>query len=373
MTVGLDFSPSRNADPGPKKDIGFDVHVFGELGIVRQPHRLGGNKSDAGEHQFAAPALLPETFRDRQLVTRVDAQHLVLIAFDDRSLITVGARQLDGVGQIVLALGVVVANAAEKSGQVSHAEGDHAGIAQIDLAFAGTCVLVLADCDKLVLAVGDQPPVARRIAGAESQDCDAGAEIEAGAKPGDRLGANERCVGVEHDHVAVMASNGASRGEDGVRGAALLGLDKDFAGGDFGLRRRRDRFHVRPDDGCDFCRALRQGQHVASMERPATLCRTFGCADFIRVPLPAASTTLSSLGVLIMTLEFEFKCSTRTASYSRPPDPRLQRTNHATGKTQAFPFAQVPYRPRPGRGKSHTLAARSCGLGRIRLKNYGIY
>ena len=81
----------------------------------------------------AAPrARLEHRLGRRQLLARVDAQRLLRGAGDRPGDEPVGGGERDGVGQVVLALGVGVADASEQAGEVGRAERHRARVAQTD-------------------------------------------------------------------------------------------------------------------------------------------------------------------------------------------------------------------------------------------------
>ena len=73
------------------------------------------------------------------------------------------AGDLDGVGQVVLALGVVVGELRQRLGEELGVEGEDPGVDLVDLALLGGGVLLLDDRLDVALVVADHPAVAERV------------------------------------------------------------------------------------------------------------------------------------------------------------------------------------------------------------------
>ncbi len=175
-------------------------------------------------------------------------------------------RDLDSVGEVEFALGVVVADARKHAKQIVDPEGHDAGIAQPHAAFLGAGVLVLADGVQPAGAVREQAPVAGRIGRLEPEHRYTGALVEAGKQLGERLGRQQRRIGIEHEHIARMARECFARGQHRVGGAALMLLhERPCAAGAWRQSLGAHRVHVGADDHRQGVGAelLRHGQHVA--------------------------------------------------------------------------------------------------------------
>ena len=81
--LALISAPSSTVTPGPKNTFGSISDVAAELGVVGQPDGLRRDQRRAIAHRLEARAALEDRFGDGELVARVDAQHLVLVADDD--------------------------------------------------------------------------------------------------------------------------------------------------------------------------------------------------------------------------------------------------------------------------------------------------
>ena len=103
--------------------------------------------------------------------------------------------------------------------EIGETEGQHARIAQRDLAFLGACVLVFANGEECALVDRDQAAIARRVFGFEAENGDTGSTVERGAKGYQGRGFEQRRIGVEDDDIAGVALQGRAGGEDRVGGA----------------------------------------------------------------------------------------------------------------------------------------------------------
>ena len=111
VAVGLDLGAILDRDAQIEEDVRLDDDVAADLGIVGQPDGLRRDQRRALAHHGEARALLEDRFGDGELLARVDAEHVLFAAGDDGGARAAGARDLDGVGEIELALGVVAADA----------------------------------------------------------------------------------------------------------------------------------------------------------------------------------------------------------------------------------------------------------------------
>ncbi len=77
------WAPSSTTTPGPKNTLGSISHVAADLGVEAQPDRLRRDQRRALLHGLEARAALEDGLGGGQLLARVDAQRLVLVADDD--------------------------------------------------------------------------------------------------------------------------------------------------------------------------------------------------------------------------------------------------------------------------------------------------
>ena len=114
--------------PGPKRTLGPIVTSAESLVSADSQTVSGSVMRDAGRHRGGAQALLHSALGGGQLGARVDALELRLLAFDGDGAMARGAGDADGIGEIELALDVVVADRAQQLGDQRAVEAHHAGI-----------------------------------------------------------------------------------------------------------------------------------------------------------------------------------------------------------------------------------------------------
>ena len=197
---------------------------------------------------------------------------------------------LDDVGQIIFALGVVVADLFEQRERMAAGDRHQAAIAEFDLLLGLGGVLLLADGDELA-ALLDQPAVAGRIGRAEADDDDSRALGE--LLPRGEQRARPRSAACRRTSPGCRHSRARSpRGRRAPHGAvpSRWSWTKISAPGrdarqPCGPPRRRGRRPAR-DRVPPAARAA--AATCATIGRPAISCSTFGLALFMRVPSPAA-------------------------------------------------------------------------------------
>jgi hypothetical protein len=126
--------------------------------------RAGISQTHAGDQQLVGQITLVLAFQLGQLDLAVDAQHFPL-AFGLRGAHrqAFGHRQRDDVGQVVLALGIVVLQFAQPVGQTGRRNGHDAGIDLTDGLLLGRRILFLDDADHVAGGVTDDAAVAGRV------------------------------------------------------------------------------------------------------------------------------------------------------------------------------------------------------------------
>ena len=122
--------------------------------------------------------MLEDRLGGSELLARVDPLGLLLGAQNRLGNQSLRCGKRDRVRQIVLALGVVIADARQQPHDVGHAKRDRARHAQPDLALEGARILVLADSGHATGTIGDDATVAGGIGRFESQYRNIGACIE---------------------------------------------------------------------------------------------------------------------------------------------------------------------------------------------------
>ena len=258
----------------------------------------------------------------------------------------VGHRHRDDVGQVELALRVVRLQRRHPAGEQRGRRGQHAGVDLADRALLGCRVLLLDDGPHGAVADrGRCDPVptgpAPRAVSSASRPPRASASSSCIAAAG-----HERNVAEGHDGDAAAGQRG-QRDADGVAGAARRVLrDEHDVGRRDGLAHRVGA--VADDDG-DAIRAerARRGEHVREQRPPGERCSTLGSAECIRLPWPAARTTMwvadGGMGV-------------RNVSVGRGAALRPGSTAAAGRRWPKGPFYGIGSRNRAGGGRARASA-----------------
>src|SRR5690606_22495024 len=169
--VGVpDHAAGADAHAAPEGDRAFQYHVDVQEAVLAggdlpaHVESRGVGDRHAGVHQPPRDALLPAPLRARQFGAGVDALDFAGIGGANRiDGDAVGRRHGDNVGEVVLALGVVVAEALDPAGEQSPRCGDEAGVHLADGELAGIGVLRLDDAGDPPGASQDAPVGARLV------------------------------------------------------------------------------------------------------------------------------------------------------------------------------------------------------------------
>ena len=89
----------------------------------------------------------------------IDAQDLVLAAFDDGNGKAITDAEFDGIGQIEFALGIGIADAPQQIRDFRHPERHHTRVAEADTSLGIGGISLLPDCDQPALMVSQQAPI----------------------------------------------------------------------------------------------------------------------------------------------------------------------------------------------------------------------
>ena len=122
MAVGLDLGAILDGDAWAEEDVRLDHHVAADDRVEGHIDRVGIDQRRAVRHQARAGPALVDGFGLRQLSTRVDAEHLVFRTRHDGGLQSARPGDLDGIRQVVFALGIGVADRAQDGNQVLRAK-----------------------------------------------------------------------------------------------------------------------------------------------------------------------------------------------------------------------------------------------------------
>jgi hypothetical protein len=225
MAEGLDHRAGGDADAGPEDHELLDGDAGGDLGVPGQVDRLRRGHGDALDHQGATAALLPDRLGGGQFGLRVDALHRGFRREGRAGRQASPMGDADHVGQVVFAVGVVVADRIQDVEQSGAVGGQNAGIAVLDLPDAVVGVLGLDDAQQHMVRGQDQAAIGAGVGGLEAQHRDVGARGAQVEQRRDRRGAQQRAVGEGHHHVAVEIGQGLAGGQHGVAGAQRRILD----------------------------------------------------------------------------------------------------------------------------------------------------
>src|SRR6185437_10664398 len=279
MAEGLDRHAV--ADPGarPEHHVRFDHHIPADLGVVGEIDCRRVVQRHAGLHEIFSPERLELRLRLGEAGAVVDAQHLAGVG--DRMLDAHAVRigELDSVGEVILALGVLVLDSVDDPSQGIGPEAHEPGVHQADLPLRLAGIGEFADGEQPA-AFGDQPAIAKRVLGLEAHHDDVGAVVEPGRNILDGLRAQHRPVAVEHDDIALCLGEYRPRFADGMAGAEPINLARNRRTRRHRPDRRLDRLMVRSHDDANRRRPrrLRSADHVAEHRQPADLVQNLGQA-----------------------------------------------------------------------------------------------
>ena len=198
MAEGADFHIVADPHAGREDHVGADRHVPAQYRVPGKIDRQRIGQGGAVFHGAGAKAVLRDGFGFGQLDPGIHAQDFVRIADDHGGGGPVGAGDGDHVGQIIFALGIVVADAVqpiEGAGAVDH---HHARIAEPDGKLFRRRVAGFDDLFQAAVGAQDQAAVGSGVIRLEPQDDDA--RLRRGLTRGqhgvDGLGGDQRRVAV---------------------------------------------------------------------------------------------------------------------------------------------------------------------------------
>ena len=207
---------------------------------MRQEHGLGRLQGGAGPHGCLAQALLDRSLGGRELHPVVDPHRLALLGRQRHGPPPGRAGRRHGIGQVILALRVVAADAIENLERGRAVERHQARVAELHGALGLARVLVLADRREFAV-LDDQAAVARRVRGLEAERRERCNLREGSAQGPKRLGRDQRHVGEQHEQMVAAARDGGPGRQHRVGSAEPLALHHDL---DFGCGAARFRRHV---------------------------------------------------------------------------------------------------------------------------------
>ena len=224
MAEGADFHIILDHHAGGEDHAGADQHVAPQLRVMREDHGFGLHQRRAARHGGVTQTALHLGLGLGQLGAAVDAAQLLLGRFHGFHPPALTRRQRHHIGEVVFALGVVVADRAQPAEQLRGRCGDHARIAQPDSPFSGRGIRPFDDARHAARRVGDDAAIAAGIGRAHRQQRQ-GRGIGGRAQAPQRCHRDQRVVGVEHGRAALEAFQGACRRQRRVPGAQALGLN----------------------------------------------------------------------------------------------------------------------------------------------------
>ena len=245
-------------------DLGKQLDVLGNLHIGADPHLVGVDHGDAGGHVRVVDAALHDLGDLSQLDAGVDAQALGGVVGGKRKHGAAGvAADLEHVGEVELALGIVVADLSQRIEQSACVEAVEAGVALVDRRLLGRGVLLLDDALDLAVGIADDATVTGGVVQLHGEHHHGGVVPVAHLRQaGDGLGLDERAVAGEHRQRPVEAGKGVGAGQHRARRAVLHFLHHYLR---VALDQRDDLFAGMADHRCH----LGDAGGVGSVDHPA--------------------------------------------------------------------------------------------------------
>ena len=185
----------------------------------------------------------------RELCAGIHAEALGRVGRDEREHIAAGgATDLEHVGQVELALGVIAAHLHERLEERLRVEAVEPGVAFRDRGLGGVGVLLLDDALDAPVGVADDAPVAEGVVELHREHHHGRARLGAHARElADGFGRDERAVARQDEQRPVEVGKRVFAGENRIGRAALSGLDDHLGVGD----ERLDHFARMPHDRHD--------------------------------------------------------------------------------------------------------------------------
>ena len=276
-----DARARAHADAGSEPDIGLERRARRDARVMVEEHGRGRGHGDAVPHQGVPSPVLPDGLRLGQFGHGVDAEHVGGRCLDGANRQVPRAGDLDRIGQVEFALGIVVADGGQQFGDMGPRKGHEPAIAQADPALVGACILVFADRGQL--AVGfDQPAVAGRIVGPEADDDEVRAGRKFRARPAQRFGRHEGRVAEQDEHIVEALPDGRQRGRHRVGGAEPLPLDEEPHPGPVRAQPLADPVAAMPDDHgqAPAARGARAGRHMGDHRQAGDRMQHLGQVRF---------------------------------------------------------------------------------------------
>ena len=208
-----------------QKRLWQKLHVALDAHVGTDPHLIGIDHGHARRQVLGVDAPLQMLRRLGQLDARVHAQALRSVRAGKRQHRPSGATaDLQHVGEVELALGVVVAHLLQSLEQRTGVEAVEAGIALADGRLLGRGVLLLHDARHAPLRIAHDAPVAEGVVRLHRQNHHSRARFLADAHQlGDGSRRDERAVaGEDHERPIEVGQGVGAHGHRAGRAVALL-------------------------------------------------------------------------------------------------------------------------------------------------------
>ena len=201
-------------------DVGFQLDRRVDIGAGGIDHR------DPGSHPPVVDPGAQLGFGDGELGPVVDLRHLHrVVDLDAVDHVTGLPQHRDDVGEVVLALGVLGNEPAQRRREETAPEAVDRRVDLVDRKLVGRGVELLDDPLDAAARIAHDPSVAGGVVEASGEEGGGGvAEAVFGGEHGERLGTEQRLVGEHDDDVVLTVEVVGERGEphgNGVAGAAL--------------------------------------------------------------------------------------------------------------------------------------------------------
>ena len=211
---------------------------------MAEPDRLGRGKRHTIGHRGGPQAILHGRFHFGQSGPRIDAHHFDgVVGFHHRTAPTTRPCDLDNVGQIIFAFGVVVTDRFQQIEQPFAVDRHNAAITQANLALRRIGVFCLDDGLETAMGRRNQSAIVTGIIGPEAKHHDGriGRLASRGHHSLHRRRGEQGRIGEHHQNIALEPVQRIPRRQDRMAGAERWILDNRFRRGD----KFRHRGHTR--------------------------------------------------------------------------------------------------------------------------------
>src|SRR5690606_9471791 len=216
-----DHAPRTDAASPGDAHVRLDHHVGLDAHVLLDPGGAGIDERDARLHERAVLALAQHRFRAGELRPIVHAGNLFGGHLHRHRRRAGAMRRLDQIGEVVLSLGVVLADRAERAEEEARIDVVDAAVALVDRPLLRRGVLLLHDAHDDAVLVAHHAAIARGILETHGEKAEGNGSGGARELP-QRVARQQRHVAVEDEHAAPEAGERLARALHRVRGAELL-------------------------------------------------------------------------------------------------------------------------------------------------------